>query len=1273
MVWAALAVAGACCAPTTSAAVSITWNGGAGATWNTAAANWLDASGTPWNAANGSTNTAVFDTAGASAVVSGTVTTHAIMFSRDGGISGGTISLAGGSPTITTAATGSIGSILSGSAGIVKAGTGTLLLRGTNTLTGGIVLQAGTLGIWEATALGSVPGSPTTQLTFAGDSTLQFQQTPAALPINANRLITLGGGIGTIDVQGFSIPFNSVFSGSGGLRKTGVGTLTLNGSSTYGGGTTIDSGTLKLGHASALGSSAGRLQINPGGRLNLAGFSPTVGVFGINNGLVLGFNATGTPNGITASSASVSGTNYLLVTATATGTTTLISAAGGGLAGTFMFDGAQDLTVPATRMITKSGSTFLRLQLENSGTAERLVVTNPGTANLISIMPLGASIAGGYSTTGTAQNGQVVSSYNGGGYHTQLYQRLVNDGRFVPNFVGNITTSYSVSASGSNLLQYAGQTQHEGHATYTTSQILWNLNHDDGNASNNGGFWLSGTNANTGGLNAPDYVPVYGGGNDFGVAALRNTTVVDRYDAILTEIHSLRPGAATVATTLMYRTDVGSYQNSLFNPYVEGTVYDHVLAGEDVRFLDLYTLLTPGNVITNVVSKDGIHPTQDGYNMMADAIHRSIAYGAAYWTGDQGGNWGTVTGGTNTNWALDRSGTYDRQVGLNAAPATDFTDPYGTANKIYPDVFFVTSGSLATTVDADTTIRSLNFAAGASNAVVVGGTRTLTIGSGGITVQEGTGVHTLSAPVALAANQTWGNVSANDFTVSGAVTGSASLTIAGAFTINSLTTLTSGTSYTTEVANTQAITTTGSGGAIVLAGNNVGYSGTTTVLQYGRLKLGHANALGGASASLNLAGGVVDLAAVSPTVGLLTGSSGTITTTSAATVGLTVGTSSSGTYSGVITNGAGVVGIRKVGSGTLTISGSMANTNTGTTTIGAGMLVLAKPAGVTAVAGNIQLGDGAGTDVLRLGASNQIADTSVISFTGTAANQRGWLQLYGKNETIGGLASTGPGHGLVGNEAAVGSNSVLTLNVAGSYEYSGLIRDANGTGGSLAIVKAGVGRQILSGSNTYSGGTTISSGTLQVAAGGRLAATSSVIVSPGGTLQVFGLINQAATVTVEGLLSGTGSIGELVLGGTLAPGASIGTLSTGSFTWNDGGVAAFELGSGDDSSDRVMITGDFLKGTGSAFLFDFQHGGSWDGLNATTYTLATWTGTTTFTAADFTAANLAAGLRGDFQIANNSLAIIVVPEPSAAIALLTGLGALRAAQRHRPCGSRRKT
>ncbi|QEE20138.1 autotransporter outer membrane beta-barrel domain-containing protein [Youhaiella tibetensis] len=69
--------------------------------------------------------------------------------------------------------------------------------------------------------------------------------------------VTLGAGGGIIDTNSHDIGIAPVMTGAGSLTKEGLGTLTLTGANTYGGGTTISAGTLQLGDGGTSGSIMG--------------------------------------------------------------------------------------------------------------------------------------------------------------------------------------------------------------------------------------------------------------------------------------------------------------------------------------------------------------------------------------------------------------------------------------------------------------------------------------------------------------------------------------------------------------------------------------------------------------------------------------------------------------------------------------------------------------------------------------------------------------------------------------------------------------------------------------------------------------------------------------------------------------------------------------------------------------------------------------------------------------------------------------------------------
>ena len=137
----------------------------------------------------------------------------------------------------------SIPGVISGPGALGKIGAGTLTLTAANSYAGTLI-NAGTLNINSDLALGAVPSSPSLNLGFFGNSTLQAG---AALALNANRTVGIGGGVtATIDTNGYNMSIPGVIGGSGALTKLGVGTLTLSGSNSYTGGTTINEGTVKI-------------------------------------------------------------------------------------------------------------------------------------------------------------------------------------------------------------------------------------------------------------------------------------------------------------------------------------------------------------------------------------------------------------------------------------------------------------------------------------------------------------------------------------------------------------------------------------------------------------------------------------------------------------------------------------------------------------------------------------------------------------------------------------------------------------------------------------------------------------------------------------------------------------------------------------------------------------------------------------------------------------------------------------------------------------------
>lgn len=119
-------------------------------TWDLSSPYWNSASDgvtgpmVAWN--NAGLDNAYFGGTAGTVTLGTPITANALIFNTTGyTLSGGTLTLAGTTPTITVnTGTDTIGSVIAGTAGLTKSGAGTLLLSGANTFSGGITVNTGT-------------------------------------------------------------------------------------------------------------------------------------------------------------------------------------------------------------------------------------------------------------------------------------------------------------------------------------------------------------------------------------------------------------------------------------------------------------------------------------------------------------------------------------------------------------------------------------------------------------------------------------------------------------------------------------------------------------------------------------------------------------------------------------------------------------------------------------------------------------------------------------------------------------------------------------------------------------------------------------------------------------------------------------------------------------------------------------------------------------------------------------------------------------------------
>jgi autotransporter-associated beta strand protein len=203
-----------------------------------------------------------------------------------------------------------------------------------------------------------------------------------------------------------------------------------------------------------------------------------------------------------------------------------------------------------------------------------------------------------------------------------------------------------------------------------------------------------------------------------------------------------------------------------------------------------------------------------------------------------------------------------------------------------------------------------------------------------------------------------------------------------------------------------------------------------------------------------------------------------------------------------------------------------------------------------------------GTGGVTLNGGGLVTLLTSNSYTGSTTITSGTLQL---------------GNGISGSDGIISSTSSITDNGALVYDRTGTYTDNLAISGTGSVIYNGVGTETVSASNTYTGGTTISGGTVLLNGAGAIPSTGTFAITGGNTLLGnASAIPSAQTVRLSGgtlnlngknltiaALSDGGSSG-----GTLTNSASAVTLTvagTGSTTYSGaitGAVSLFVSGAG---------------------------------------------------------------------------------------------------------------
>ncbi|EBR2640755.1 autotransporter-associated beta strand repeat-containing protein [Salmonella enterica] len=915
---------------------------------------------------------------------------------------------------------GDFDNVISGSGQVVKSGDKTLTLSGTNTYRGGTLISGGTLVASNVEALGS------------GDVT-----------DNATLEMNTGG------------DFANNIGGTGSVVKSGDKTLTLSGTNSYTGGTTISGGTLVANNVEALGTgdvtNNATLELNTGGdftnaisgsgqvvksgdkTLTLSGANSYSGATTISGGTLIATHVNALGTGAIDNRAS------LLLDASGQFTVTDLTTESGG--NTEIGAGS---TLQATTLTQKSDST-LTINL-NSNTADPVI----HAASQV-------SLAGTLDITGV---GDVLDSDPASTDDLDTFTLIASDKTIAGDF--EKLTVAGMDADLADFITVDGRIDDTGKQYELTTALTWYADRDDAVTDAHGTFNLTNADGsfavntvleNVDATLDPDSVTGWDGtslikqGAGTLILNAENTytggTTISGGTLVATNVEALGSGDVTDDATLELNTG-GTFDNAISGSGQVVKSGDETLTLSGSNTYTGGTLISGGTLVaSNVEALGSGDVTNDAVlelNTGGDFDNAISGSGQVVKSGD-----GTLT--------LSGSNTYTGGTTISSGTLiASNVEALGTGDVTDNAVLELNTGG-----DFDNAISG-------SGQVVKSGDETLTLSgsntyTGGTTISGGTLV--ASNVEALGSGDVTDNATLElntGGTFDNAISGSGKVEKSGADTL----TLSGSNTYT--------------GGTLIsdgtLVASNVEALGTGDVTDNATLALNTGgtfdNAISGSGKVEKSGDKTLTLSGANTYTGGTTISGGTLVASNVDALGTgdvtdnaTLELNTGGTFDNVISGSGQVV---KSGDETLTFSGS--NTYTGGTTINDGTLV------ATSVDA---LGSGDVTDNATLELNTGGDFTNNIGGTGRVEKSGdGTLTLSGSNTYTGGTLIS-DGTLVASNVEALGTgdvtdNATLELNTGGDFD--------NAISGSGQVEKSGDKTLTLSGSNTYTGGTLISGGTL---------------------------------------------------------------------------------------------------------------------------------------------------------------------------------------------------
>jgi fibronectin-binding autotransporter adhesin len=704
-----------------------------------------------------------------------------------------------------------LGGAISGTGGLQKTDNGTVNLNAANTYTGDTRILAGTLNAANYSALADT----TLDMNSADAGSIGFTVaqtgTYQIAGLTGSRAINNGGDTLAIGANDASTTYSGALSGAGGLIKAGAGTLTLTGSNSYTGATTVSAGTLAIGGGGTTGSVAGDIVNNAvvtfnrsddvtySGTISGTGSLTKLGAGVLNltatsaapDTVVLDFTTNVSAGGLQA----VSGTANLRIGNSGTGTLNLTGGTVTNLVGYLGFE-AGSVGTATVSSGTWANSGFLAVGSDGAGTLN--VTGGQVTSSAGYVGQWAGSVGTATVSSGTwANSGGLVVGYGGAGMLNVTGGRVTNSTGYVgfnPGIIGTATVSSGTWANSGNLVvgvSGSGTLNVAGGSVTNTSGTLGANAGSVGTATVSSGTWANGGD-------------LFVGDDGTGTLNVSGGRVTNSYGWVGSNAGSI--GTATVSS--------GTWANS---------------AALFVGMSGTGTLNVTGGQVTNTGGYLGYNASGVG---TATVSSGTWANSGDLHVGSSGTGTLNVTGGQVTNssgvlgynagsigTATVSSGTWANSglfVGFSGTGMLYVTGGSVTNQTGYLGLF---AGSVGTaTVSSGTWANSGNLTVGDSGTgtltmsgglVTVGGTLsrgtngTINLNAGG-TLQIGTGGTTgalatnLTNDGTLVFNRSDNSTYSGTISGSGSVTkhGSGTLTLAGANTYTDLTWVREGTLVT---------------------------------------------------------------------------------------------------------------------------------------------------------------------------------------------------------------------------------------------------------------------------------------------------------------------------------------------------------------------------------------------------------------------------------------------------------------------------------------------